>query len=195
MALAHIALPILTLLQGAAQPAGDGGQSLQKLQAVEKRIEVERKWLLEFRSGTTSDEDRAQLVATFPKDALAGELTAIATEAKGSEVAARAWLGFVRDNPDAAGYHARLAVSMAGHPPTAKQAEREFLDAVRLEPDNADLHYYFGNYYRQMKQKTRAIAEYQTALRLEPRHEKARTELDALSPRGAGLVNLRKLFR
>ena len=95
MALAHVVLSFLALLQS-APPAADAGQSLEKLQAVEKRIAAERKWLVEFRSGTTSDEDRAQLLAAFPKDELVGELTAIALGAKGQGVAALAWLDVLR---------------------------------------------------------------------------------------------------
>ena len=44
----------------------------------------------------------------------------------------------IAELPDEAG------VAMARSPRYAKQAEREFLEAVRLEPDNADLHYKFG---------------------------------------------------
>ena len=55
---------------------------------------------------------------------------------------------------------------MASYPRTAKQAEREFLEALRLEPDNADLHYQFGLYYKAMKQRRARSAEMQTAVRL-----------------------------
>ena len=73
---------------------------------------------------------------------------------------------------------------------------REFLEAVRLEPDNADLHYKFAMYYKAMKQRARAQAELQTALRLNRRHAEARRELEALSPGGFDSVtNLKKLFR
>ena len=59
---------------------------------------------------------------------------------------------------------------MASYPRTAKGAEREFLEALRIEPDNPDLHYQFGMYYKVMKQRARALAEMQTAVRLNPRH-------------------------
>ena len=39
-----------------------------------------------------------------------------------------------------------------------------------LDPDNADLHYQFGLYYKVMKQRARALGEMQTAVRLNPRH-------------------------
>jgi len=57
----------------------------------------------------------------------------------------------VNEAPKVAAYRARLAIAMACYPRTAKQAEREFVEAVRLEPDNADLHYQFGLYYKAMR--------------------------------------------
>jgi tetratricopeptide (TPR) repeat protein len=98
--------------------------------------------------------------------------------------------------PKIANYRMRLAIAKASYPRTAKQAERDFVEAVRLEPDNADLHYTFGMYYKAMKQRARAQAELQTALRINRRHALARRELEALSPDGVDVVlNLKKLFR
>lgn len=89
----------------------------------------------------------------------------------------------------------RLAIAMACYPRTAKQAEREFLEAVRLAPENADIHYHFGLYYKAMKVRARALAEFRTALSLNPRHKLARQELESLSPKDSALTTLRKLFR
>jgi tetratricopeptide (TPR) repeat protein len=97
--------------------------------------------------------------------------------------------------PNVAGYRVRLGIAMAGYPRTAKQAEREFLDALRLEPNNADIHYQFGLYYKVMKQRARALAEMQTAVKINPRHRLARAELETLSPKDSALVNLKKLFK
>jgi len=97
--------------------------------------------------------------------------------------------------PDVAAYRAKLAIAMAFHPSTAKQAEREFLEAVRLEPNSADLHYQFALYYKAMKVKSRAITELETAVRLSPRHRLARAELEAMAPKDSALTNLKKLFR
>lgn len=97
--------------------------------------------------------------------------------------------------PNIAQYRVRLAIAMAGYPRTAKQAEREFLDALALEPNNADIHYQFGLYYKVMKQRARALAEMQTAVKLSPRHRMARAELETLSPKDSALVNLKKLFK
>jgi len=97
--------------------------------------------------------------------------------------------------PQVASYHVRLAIAMASYPVTAKKAEREFLEALRLDPDNADIHYQFGLYYKVMRQRARALAEMQTAVRLNPRHRPAREELETLSPRDSALKSLKKLFR
>ena len=97
--------------------------------------------------------------------------------------------------PQVASYHVRLAIAMASYPATAKKAEREFLEALRLDPDNPDIHYQFGLYYKVMRQRARALGEMQTAVRLNPRHRAAREELEALSPRDSALKSLKKLFR
>ena len=97
--------------------------------------------------------------------------------------------------PNVAAYRIRLAIAMAFYPRTAKGAERQFLEAVRLDPNNADLHYQFGLYYKSMKIRSRAIAEMRTAVSLKPSHKQARAELEALSPKDSALTSLKKLFR
>jgi Tfp pilus assembly protein PilF len=101
----------------------------------------------------------------------------------------------VRVAPQVAQFHLRLAVAMACYPRTAKTAEREYYEAARLEPDNADVHYQWGLYYKVMKVRSRAVAEMRTAVRLNPRHKAARGELEILSPKDSALSSLRKLFR
>jgi tetratricopeptide (TPR) repeat protein len=97
--------------------------------------------------------------------------------------------------PKVAAFHLRLAVAMACYPRTAKLAEREFYEAARLEPDNADVHYQWGLYYKVMKIKSRAVAEMRTAVRCNPKHKAARAELEQLSPKDSALTSLKKLFR
>jgi tetratricopeptide (TPR) repeat protein len=101
----------------------------------------------------------------------------------------------VRIEPKVPAFRLRLAIAMACFPRTAKLAERQFFEASRLEPDNADIHYQWGLYYKAMKIKSRAVAEMRTAVRLNPRHPSARQELEALSPRDSALTSLKKLFR
>ena len=97
--------------------------------------------------------------------------------------------------PEVAAFHVKLAVAMACYPRTQKQAEREFFEAVRLEPNNADIHYQFGLYYKAMKVRSRAIAELRTAVSINPRHKHGRDELEQLSPKDSALTSLKKLFR
>jgi Tfp pilus assembly protein PilF len=96
--------------------------------------------------------------------------------------------------PDVAAHRVRLAVTMARLPQTARQAERHFAEAIRLDPDNVDAHLRFGLYYKAMNVPSRAIAEFRTVLRLDSRHEQARKELEMTSPRDSVLVTLRKLL-
>jgi Flp pilus assembly protein TadD len=96
--------------------------------------------------------------------------------------------------PNVAAYRLRLAVAMARWTRTARQAEREFLEAVRLEPEDPELHVQFGLYYKAMNVRSRAIAEFRTAVRLNPRHKAARAALEALSPGDPALTGLRKLL-
>jgi tetratricopeptide (TPR) repeat protein len=109
--------------------------------------------------------------------------------------AVKVYQKLVQVAPRVPAYRLRLAVAMTCYPRTAKQAEREFLEAVRLDPSNADAHYQFGLYFKAMKVRSRAVAEMRTAVRLNPKHEAAREELESLSPKDSVLGSLRKMFR
>jgi tetratricopeptide (TPR) repeat protein len=109
--------------------------------------------------------------------------------------AVKVYQKLVEAAPKVPAFRLRLAVAMTCYPRTAKQAEREFLEAVRLAPNNADAHYQFGLYFKAMKVRSRAVAEMRTAVRINPRHEAAREELEALSPKDSVLGSLRKMFR
>ncbi len=101
----------------------------------------------------------------------------------------------VKIAPKVAAFRLRLARAMACYPRTARLAERQFFEASRLDPRNADVHYQWGLYYKIMKIKSRAVAEMRAAVRLKPKHRAAREELEALSPRDSALTSLKKLFR
>jgi tetratricopeptide (TPR) repeat protein len=79
--------------------------------------------------------------------------------------------------PDHAKYEMMLAESLAAHPVLNKRAERHFRRALSIEPQSADLHYRMGKYYKKFNMRSRALAEFKTALRIDPRHTKARSEL------------------
>jgi tetratricopeptide (TPR) repeat protein len=109
--------------------------------------------------------------------------------------AVQVYAKLVQIAPKIAAYRLRLAIAMTCYPRTAKQAEREFFEAVRLDPHNADIHYQFGLYYKAMKARSRAVAEMRTAVQISPRHKAAREELEALAPKDSALASLKKLFK
>jgi tetratricopeptide (TPR) repeat protein len=84
--------------------------------------------------------------------------------------------------PDNSKYEVMLAQALAKHPVMCKRAERHFRRALSLDPQNADYHYRMGLYYKSFNMKSRALAEFKTALRIAPTHSKARS----------GLVDLKK---
>ena len=109
--------------------------------------------------------------------------------------AIKVYMRLVELAPNVPAYWVKLAIAKASYPRTAKLAERDFVEALRLEPDNADLHYTFGMYYKAMKQRARAQAELETALRLNRKHALARRELEAIAPGFDAVLSLKKLFR
>jgi tetratricopeptide (TPR) repeat protein len=109
--------------------------------------------------------------------------------------AVRTYSKLVNIMPEEPELRIRLALAMALYPRTAKHAEREFLEALRLSPNNAEYHYQFGLYYKAMRQRSRAVVEFRAALSIKPHHEGAREELAVLSPKDPALKGLRRLLR
>jgi hypothetical protein len=97
--------------------------------------------------------------------------------------------------PDVVAYRVRLAVAMARWPATARQAEVQFLEAIRLEPSNADLHFRLSLYYKAMNARTQTFAALQKAVELDPGHKLARAEIAAFRSRESALIGLKKLLR
>ncbi|MEE9263595.1 MAG: DUF4388 domain-containing protein [Vicinamibacteria bacterium] len=79
--------------------------------------------------------------------------------------------------PQNASYRAKLAHTMSKHPLQRRRAERHFIEALRLAPQDAELHVSLGLYYKSFGLKTRAETEFRTALRIDPRHAEARSQL------------------
>lgn len=94
--------------------------------------------------------------------------------------------------PDEASHHGMLARAMARHPVMRKDAERHFIDALRLAPQDADLHYSLGLYYKSFGLASRAENEFRTTLRINPRHEGARKHMGG---GGKSKDPLRDMFR
>jgi len=93
--------------------------------------------------------------------------------------------------PDDAAYQGMLAKAMLRHPVMRKNAERHFIEALRLAPQDADLHYWLGLYYKTFGLKSRAETEFRTTLRIDAKHEGARKYL---SGEGRKKDPLRDLF-
>jgi tetratricopeptide (TPR) repeat protein len=109
--------------------------------------------------------------------------------------AVRTFAKLVDQAPNVASHHLRLATAMALWPQTAKQAEREFHEAIRLDANNADTRYQLAIYYKTMKLRARALEQLRLALSINPGHARARQELETLSPKDSALTSLKKLFR
>jgi tetratricopeptide (TPR) repeat protein len=81
--------------------------------------------------------------------------------------------------PEEAKHHGMLARAMARHPVMRKDAERHFIEALRLAPQDPDLHYSLGLYYKSFGMHSRAQHEFRTAIRINPRHEDAKKHISA----------------
>ncbi len=79
--------------------------------------------------------------------------------------------------PKESQHHGMLARAMARHPVMRKDAERHFIDALRLAPQDADIHYSLGLYYKSFGMHARAQTEFRTSLRINPRHEGAKRHI------------------
>ena len=82
-------------------------------------------------------------------------------------------------DPDNAAYHGMLAKAMLRHPAMRKNSERHFIEALRLAPQDADLHFWLGLYYKTFGLKSRAETEFRTTLRIDPTHEAARKHVSS----------------
>ena len=109
--------------------------------------------------------------------------------------AIQAYADVVELQPDVVAHRVQLASMMVHVPQLARQGERHFAEAIRLDPDNAEAHFQFGLYYKALRVASRAIAEFRTVLRLDPGHEPARKELEASAPRDSVLSTLSKLLK
>jgi tetratricopeptide (TPR) repeat protein len=79
--------------------------------------------------------------------------------------------------PESSQHHAMLARAMARHPVMRKDAERHFIEALRLAPQDADLHFSLGLYYKSFGMHSRAQHEFRTAIRINPNHEDAKKHI------------------
>jgi hypothetical protein len=101
----------------------------------------------------------------------------------------------VEISPGKALYRGMLARAMSRHPALRKEAEEHFVEALRLSPQDPELHYWLGIYYKSFGLKARATTEFRTTLRINPKHEGARKQLfgDGKKDDALGTV-MKKLF-
>ncbi len=83
----------------------------------------------------------------------------------------------VRLEPQKASYEVMLAQAIAKHHVMRKKAERHFRRALTLDSQNAKVHYLFGRYYQSFDMRSRALAEFKSALRIDPEFSDARRAL------------------
>ena len=83
----------------------------------------------------------------------------------------------VKIAPSKGTYRGMLARAMSRHPVMRKDAEAHFVAALRLAPQDPELHYWLGLYYQSFGLKSRAVTEFRATLHIAPRHEGARKQL------------------
>lgn len=82
-------------------------------------------------------------------------------------------------SPGKALYRGMLGRALSRHPSRRKEAEAQFVEALRLSPRDPEIHYWLGLYYKSFGLGSRAANEFKTTLRINPRHEGARQQLGA----------------
>lgn len=98
-------------------------------------------------------------------------------------------------SPGKALYRGMLARAMWRNPATRKDAEEHFIEALRLSPQDPELHYWLGLYYKSFGLKSRALTEFRTTLRINAKHEGARKQLGGGRKKDDALGNVfKKLF-
>ena len=73
--------------------------------------------------------------------------------------------------------HNNLAMAIAANPDAMPETLAHYAEALRLNPNNAEIHNNFGNQLLQLGREAEAIAEFETALRLDPAYLLARLNL------------------
>ncbi len=97
--------------------------------------------------------------------------------------------------PESTKYEVMLAQALASHPVMRSKAERHFRRALSRDPQNAEAHYLLGRYYQSFDMKSRALAEFKTALGINPKLSQARSALVELKGQDEGLQDkLKRLF-
>ncbi|HZH34734.1 MAG TPA: J domain-containing protein [Pyrinomonadaceae bacterium] len=83
--------------------------------------------------------------------------------------------------PSVARFHSAYAQALSVSPKFRHQAENEFMTALRLDPNNAEIRLAFAEFYIEQKLNKRAEGELRRVLTHDPNHAKARRLLDSLT--------------
>ena len=88
----------------------------------------------------------------------------------------------IRQNDHVARYFSLLGEAQSRNPDRRwqKMSEQSFLQAIKLDPWNADYLVILGQLYKKQGLASRARRQLERALELQPNHEKAREELNSL---------------
>ena len=97
-------------------------------------------------------------------------------------------------SPGTALYRGMMARAMSRIPRLKKNAEEHFIEALRLAPQDPELHYWLGLYYKAFGLGSRALTEFRTTLRIDPKHEGARKQLGGARKDDALGGVLKKIF-
>jgi curved DNA-binding protein CbpA len=86
----------------------------------------------------------------------------------------------LRLGADKAIYHALLGQALAMTPGKLRAAEEAYIKAIHLEPTNPDYYIQLGLVYKKGGMKSRALAQFQEALKWNPEHKQAKAEIQSL---------------
>lgn len=87
----------------------------------------------------------------------------------------------VRFNPKKAKYWSYLSLSLTKIPNRLKNAEEALLEAIKLDPYNAEQHVNLGMIYMKAGAKKRAHRQFEKALKFDPKNVKAKRGLEQTS--------------
>ncbi len=97
-------------------------------------------------------------------------------------------------SPGSALYRGMLARALSRHPVRRKEAEEHFVEALRMAPQDSEIHYWLGLYYKSFGLDSRAATEFRTTLRIDPEHQGARAQLGVGKKEDALGAVIKKIF-
>jgi tetratricopeptide (TPR) repeat protein len=173
-----------------------------KVDEIQERLARAKAQILEHQSRVEPAPEPPPRPAPKKKAAASGDLKRLLQEIKvrkmveDEEGVISLLYEVVALEPTSAKYEAMLAQALASHPVMQTKAERHFRRALSIEPQNAEIHYLLGRYYQTLGQKARALAEYKTALGIDPELSQARSALVEIKGRAEGSIQdkLKRLF-